>query len=340
MATPIHNDKLYGFLTDPDYRLWRYVLFMLALIPIGLSQSFYVFGNHAAIADGTIYLFGLGFSAITLAIVCFMNYCCAPLLLPKGGYLSYFLVLLLLVSGFVFMKYHIAHQIFSSAGLKREFNGVTVLDGLSNLMTYTVCITSGAIGHLLKQWTSDHETIGHLEQKQLKNKVDELKSRIRPQFLYNTLHHASNQVRTEPEQTSDTLLKLSTLLKYQLYDAARSKVLLSSDIAFIRLYLQLEQKNAGNNFNFTVVVTGDTHKMIPPGLFIPWIEEITLQHPLHIEASFAVEQALVRFTCRVRGADLSHANFRDTEQKLQLLNLADTLVERTTDRLHLQFRLC
>src|SRR5690606_28799598 len=123
-------------------------------------------------------------------------------------------------------------------------------------------------------WTADHVKIAHLENKQLKNSIDELKSRTHPKFLYTTLDYAARNVKSEPEQTSNTLIKLSELLKYQLYDATRNHVLLASDIEFIRHYLLLDQQNSESLFSFTLSVVGDTRQLIPSALFTPWVEEI------------------------------------------------------------------
>ena len=333
---PANKNILYDFLMLQKYSVWRHALFIVVLIPIGLSQAFFALGSSEEIPTRTIYYFGMGFSTITMAIVYLNNYCLAPRFLSKGQYANYFTLLLAVVSGFVIVRSVAQYHIFSSAGIRKEFNGVTVLDGLSNLTIYTICIVSGSITSLLKQWTADHATIEELKNKQLKNSIDELKSRIQPKFLYATLDYAAEKVKSEPEQTSDTLFKLSELLKYQLYDAARNKVLLASDIEFIRHYLVLERQNSGNRFAFTLTITGDVHQFIPPALFTPWIEEITSQHPEELSLKFDIQNGLIVFTCVVKGADLSACDFRSAEQKLALLYGHDGVVQKTNDSIALQ----
>src|SRR5690606_38219753 len=113
-------------------------------------------------------------------------YVLAARFLPEGEYASYVIALLISVSGFVLVKYTAEYFIFLKADIIREFNGITVLDGLSNLMLYTICIASGSITLLFKRWLAGNAEIESLESKQLKNSIEEIKNSIQPTFLYAT----------------------------------------------------------------------------------------------------------------------------------------------------------
>src|SRR5690606_10409757 len=340
MLSNSQENSLFDFLTQPKFRRWRHLLFIMALVPIAMSQTFYVFGSYAEIPTGTIYFFGTGFAIIIIAIVYLNRYCFVPRLLSKGKYFDYFIVMLLTVSGFVLIKHLVEYWIFSHIGVKRVFNGVTILDGLSNLMVYTICITSGSLSLLFKQWREDHAEIEGLENIQLKKSIDDIKNRIRPKFLHATLAYASEQAKSDPEQTSDTLFRLSELLRYQLYDCTRDKVLLASDIEFIRNYLLLEQQNANNRFSFTVSVTCDTKLFVPPASFIPWIEEIISQNPNKLWVKFDINGCLIKFICQVSGVDLGCCDFQKAAQKPELLYGDDLEVLRSSNSMVLKLNQC
>lgn len=335
-----HTDMLYRFLTERRYRGWRHGFFILLLVPIGLSQSFFTLGNTPGLAAGTIYLFGACFSAVTLGIVYFNNYGVAPYLLPKGRYVKYFTVLLGMVLTFVVLKYLAEDLILLDAGVNRIFNGVTLLDMLSNWAVYTVCIVSASVTVLLRQWTADREVIADLSRKRLENDIDELKNRIHPEFLYATLDDAARTVRSDPAQASDTLFTLSELLKYQLYDAMRERVLLAAEITFIRQYLRLEQQNRKQAFAYTVTVEGNDHRLVPPALFSPWVEEIIRQRPSDLSVGFHVDGGTIGFTCRVTGAGLGACDFRKVEQQIALLYGDDAAIHQSTDSITLQLKRC
>ena len=68
------------------------------------------------------------------------------------------------------------------------------------------------------------------------------------------------------------LLGLSDLLRYQLYDSTKEKIVLAKDIAFIQNFLGLE-KIRKNDFTYTVHAEGNMDTvLLPPFLFIPFVE--------------------------------------------------------------------
>ena len=324
----------------PKFSVWRHVCFIAVLIPIGLSQSFFALGTTEDISTATIYGFGLCFSAVTLMIVYFNNYGLVPWFLSKARYASYFLVLLSVVAVFVLVKYLVQFLLFSRAGVPITFNWVTIGDGLSNWMTYTVCIVSGSVTRLFKRWTVDHETIESLKNKQLRNRIDELKSRIQPKFLYATLGYVAKMVKSEPDRASDVLFKLSELLKYQLYDAARNRVLLTAEIVFIRNYLTLVQQSSEYPFVFALTTAGDTQLFIPPALFTPWIEEMIQQRPTEMSVRFEVLDNSIEFRCSVVGVAVSACDFQVAEQKVAWFYGTDAIISQENDSIKLILYTC
>jgi len=86
------------------------------------------------------------------------------------------------------------------------------------------------------------------------------------------LNNANVLTKKDPNKASEVLMKLSDLLRYQLYDSARDKVLLTSDIRFIEDFLNLE-KVRRDNFDFLISKEGDLSGVqIPPLLFISFVE--------------------------------------------------------------------
>lgn len=335
-----HRNRLFDLLTQPDFRLWRHLFFIAAFFPIGLSQAFFVFDGYSQIETETIYAFGIGLSITIIAFVYFNIYVVASSFLPKAEYATYFVGLLTSVCAFLLLKYSVEYWIFSNAGIYRVLNEITFLDGFSNLALYSICIASGAISLLFKRWIADHELIEDLESKQLKNSIDEIKNRIQPRFLFATLNYASERMKTEAELTSDTLFRLSELLRYQLYDSKRRQVLLESDIEFIRNFMILEKQNRCGKLTYSVSVQGNTNKLLAPAMFIPWIEKITTQHPDEVHIGFNVEQNHISFECKVVGLDLLLCDFSTIEQKLKALYADDISVAITSSKLELDWKIC
>jgi sensor histidine kinase YesM len=312
------------------------MLFIAAFIPITLSQSFFIFDSDPEIPLSTIYWFGALLSVIIIAFLYFNIYYLARRFITKGAYVSYILVLVIATLGFILIKYAGEYRIFSKAGIMKDFNGVTVLDIFSNLTLYSICIASSSLSILFKQWVADSTEIENLKNQHLKNSIDEIKNRINPQFLYAILDCASEKVKSDPEQTSDMLFKLSELLRYQLYDCRRNKVLLESEIEHIRNYLLLEQQKCGNRFTFSISINGKTNIFIPPSMFMPFIEEIIRQHPAELLIYFEVAHQSIRFTCTVPETDLSVCDFQKTRQRLELLYGSRAFLNKGNGSIELQ----
>jgi hypothetical protein len=312
----------------------------MAFIPIGLSMPFWSFGGYAGIPLSTIYGFGIGI-IISIIILAYFNVSClAPRYLPKGKYFTYIVALLSLTAGFLALKYIAELLILLSFGVKRAMSWVLILETLSNLMLYTITIASTSITTLFKQWITDNTKIENLENKQLKNHIEEFKNRINPQFLYTTLDYASEKAESDPVQTSETLFNLSELLSYQLYDSRRESVILESEIEFIRNYLMLEQQNSGNKLAYSISVSGRTNLFIPPCLFMPLVELILNQLPDKLIIRFDVDNERVKFECITPNARLSSSDCKKIRQRLELLYGDKITLIKKDETIELQFRIC
>lgn len=155
---------------------------------------------------------------------------------------------------------------------------------------------------LLRYWIIHSQQMDKFEQAKIKSELEHLKSQINPNFLFNTIDRANILSRKKPEQASEVLIKLGKLLRYQLYDSTREKVLLSSVVSFIRDFLHLE-KMRRNRFDYSVTEEGNIQNiLIPPLLFIPFVEYAITAIPNNsvstfLSVSFRIDENLLKFNC-------------------------------------------
>lgn len=121
------------------------------------------------------------------------------------------------------------------------------------------------------------------------------------------------------------LLKLSQILRYQLYDCSRKTVLLKAEIDFLTNYLSLEQWYS-NRFQYSVLAEGDINRIfVPPLLFIPFVQQSVFQiysqnESAAINLHFRVENGEVHFVCSFDNGNLLNQNdFSGIKQRLELL---------------------
>ncbi|MCB0836034.1 MAG: histidine kinase [Bacteroidetes bacterium] len=115
-------------------------------------------------------------------------------------------------------------------------------------------------------------------QQQLKNQRLEaelkfLKAQVNPHFLFNALNNIYTLAFTESKQTAPTVLKLSEMMRYMLYECKAERVPLSSEINYLRNFIELQQLKTEEKQNIEFSVSGEIKKyMIPPLLFVPLFE--------------------------------------------------------------------
>jgi sensor histidine kinase YesM len=150
-----------------------------------------------------------------------------------------------------------------------EFSFVSFIQ----LAAVTTILLSSVIGFaIFKKWINDTRQMNELYRANMRAELEQLKSQVNPHFLFNTLNNLYVLSKTDPEKASQVILGLSDLLRYQLYDSASEKVVLSKEINFLRNLLALE-KLRKNDFDFTVNTEGRTDGItVSPFLFIPFVE--------------------------------------------------------------------
>lgn len=267
---------LYRILVNPRYRAMRHVLLLLALIVISLNQSVYTYGARTGLLEGYFYLTGLctllSYIAISYLHLCLL----VPEFLLKKKYLAYIACSSISVLLLLLLRYVQEYWIYTISGIlpPREpyFNVVSFLDSLSDFLLNMICITGVSMTVLLKHWMEESERVNQLEKKRMQSEVDGLKEQVNPSLLFNTLNRIGILSESEPQKAADMVLRLSQLLRYQIYDGARDRVLLYSETNFLTDYLALE-KFYSDTFDYAVVTEKDLSGVfIPPLLTVPIVQ--------------------------------------------------------------------
>ena len=150
-----------------------------------------------------------------------------------------------------------------------------------------LALLNAGIGLLLRVFLAWYR-----EGKRVAHELQQLRMHLQPHFLFNTLHNINILISNEPDAASAYLEKLSELLRYLLYGANANEAPLSEEITFIQNYLELQNLRT-SNINYAIFrVDGDPNgKMIPPLLFIPFVEN-AFKHTLNKKIHGAIEMEL------------------------------------------------
>jgi LytS/YehU family sensor histidine kinase len=149
-----------------------------------------------------------------------------------------------------------------------------------NVLGYPRCIFAlFSIGlpavtlRLVRQWYQEKERQQRLEKEKLMVELQLLKSQLHPHFLFNTLNGLYAFSLEKSDKAPLIILKLSSLLRYILYECNAPLIPLSTEIDIIRSYLHLESMRFGGRLDCSLQFTGDLdNKLIAPLILLPFVE--------------------------------------------------------------------
>ena len=111
-----------------------------------------------------------------------------------------------------------------------------------------------------------------LREDQLNTELAYLKTQVNPHFLFNTLNNMYVMAKKKHDNLPDTIMQLSDLLRYQLYETDEDTVLLDKEIIYLKNYLELELLRR-QHLKLDFDITGTTsNKKIRPLILLPYIE--------------------------------------------------------------------
>lgn len=272
----LFNNPLIRFIADNKYRWLRHTLFILLCLILGFKGDVGVYHDMRSPEHQRAFII---MDILTTSSIMGMIYLLLLVLVPRLLFRSRvflfaicFFIMITLIYFIVWyvdvvfllpldtVQFHFQH-------VELSFIAYIQYCGIASILLGSVVGLA-----IFKKWINDVQRMNELQQVNMKTELEQLKSQVNPHFLFNTLNNLLVLTKTDPEKASVVLLGLSDLLRYQLYDSAKEKIVLSKDIAFIRNFLSLE-KIRKNDFTFSIYTEGNMDaQMLPPFLFIPFVE--------------------------------------------------------------------
>ncbi|WP_282042034.1 sensor histidine kinase [Winogradskyella flava] len=139
------------------------------------------------------------------------------------------------------------------------------------------CISAMTLGmsiKLAKNWLEAQKHQRILEKEKLETELKFLKSQFNPHFLFNTINSIFVLIDKNPEMASESLVKFSSLLRYQLYECNSNMIPLRNELAYIESFIELESLRQNKNFELELNLPKsiDQEFRIAPFILIPFIE--------------------------------------------------------------------
>ena len=139
-----------------------------------------------------------------------------------------------------------------------------------------------------------------LKHENIKTELSFLRSQISPHFLFNVLNNITALVRMKSNDLEPTVMKLSSLMQYMLYDTDEEKVVVKSEAEYLQAYIDLQMQRYGDELTLQLLfdIKEEWHT-IEPMLLIPFVENAfkhggMLQRP-EIHVCLSVINSELRF---------------------------------------------
>lgn len=236
-----------------------------------------------------------------------------PRLLNKGRYWQYILAVsgafavILVLEGALYIYFrHPSH--FSVQG-----------HILFNLFVFLFFLASSIAYRLISDKTKADRIAKEKENENLKTELSLLRSQASPHFMFNVLNNMVALARKKSDQLEPSLIKLSSLMRYMVYEADEETVALEKEIEYLQSYIDLQQQRVGKNVkiatNFEKIESGYN---IEPMLLIPFVEnafkhgtgfisinkvegsDLVLYTMAEINITLTAEKGVLKFTVRNR----------------------------------------
>jgi len=146
---------------------------------------------------------------------------------------------------------------------------------------------------LTERYNRDEKLRQQLETEHLRSELSYLKLQLSPHFLFNTLNNIYALVALDPNKAQGSVLNLSKMLRYLLYETNADEVPIRGEVAFLQSYIQLMNLRLPTHVNVSIEISvANQEAPIAPLLLLSLIEN-AFKHGVHPNAPSFIRISLV-----------------------------------------------
>ncbi len=217
--------------------------------------------------------------------------------------------------------------------MKRDEKRPPVMMGLHDIIALVILILMLGMNLGIKLYfkqRGDQKQLAELEKQNLEQQLEYLKYQINPHFLMNTLNNIHALVDIDPEKAKQTILELSKMMRFVLYEGNKQGVPLDREISFLQNYITLMKLRYTDKVRITVNVPSSMpQKEVPPLMFITFVENafkhgVSYRRESFIDVTIATGDGQLIFTCansRIPKEEDKHGGvgLQNVRQRLDLI---------------------
>ncbi|UNY99212.1 sensor histidine kinase [Zhouia spongiae] len=265
-------DKLLKFNASNEYRItarhhvifWA-IYFLFNTIRWGSYYNDYWYSIKANLVGFPIHM-----------TLCYFNiYFLMPKLIYKRKFVAYSAAILLSIFIMVLLKFNLTYFLISTNVWPEgpETTSFTFNYALQMMLGELYVVSFVTAIKITIDYFGESKRAAVLEKAQLESELRFLRAQISPHFFFNTLNNIYSLSIEKSNKAPETIMKLSQLMRYMLYETKGRKQSLKKEIMCIQDYLDLERIRYGDSVKIDMNITGDIEgKKIAPMLLLTFIE--------------------------------------------------------------------
>lgn len=190
----------------------------------------------------------------------------------------------------------------SVTGKDENFRPPMKAFGFFNHFISSVLVSGFAIGlGVMEKLKQNEKKQKELEKEKLNSELAFLKNQISPHFFFNTLNNIYSLIGIDGPTAQESVLKLSKLMRYLLYESENGETMISKEIDFMNNYIDLMKLRLSPRVELQIDFPREFSDFsFPPLLFVPFIENafkhgITYRDRSFINISMKIENDQISF---------------------------------------------
>ena len=282
---------------------------IVIIIPLYLNNES-IDGNYHRLYEFYIHTFSAG-------VIFYLGYLwLVPRFFLLDRKIAYTLILTGMIIGSYFLTSYVKDTFLSDpdrdkkfmealnkiTGKKEDFRPPMKAFGFYNHILASLLISGFAIGlGVMDKLKLNEKKQKELEKEKLNSELAFLKNQISPHFFFNTLNNIYSLIGIDGPTAQDSVLKLSKLMRYLLYESEHGETMISQEIGFMKNYIDLMKLRLSSRVKLQIDFPEQFHDFpIPPLLFVPFIENafkhgISYRENSYINIGMKIENEQISF---------------------------------------------
>lgn len=196
---------------------------------------------------------------------------------------------------------------------------------IDNMLVSILVVGFNSAIKLTVKWQDEEQKNKELEKEKLQTELNFLKNQVSPHFFMNTLNNIHALIDINSEDAKESVIKLSKLMRYLLYDSEEGKTTLNQEIEFIKSYVDLMKLRFTSHVSIDLSFPSLIPNIeMPPMLFTSLLENafkhgISYQKESFVEIIMNADKEFLFF--RIRNSKKVSGNGLDEPGGIGLDNL-------------------